>query len=140
VQVSCRSEQTCRTSCFSIGRYAPPWRAPIWTALTIKTGGKCPNYRDFFSDWKFWPRTHPNLTPLDRKREIIKTSPRPRVQPVSADMRFRNLESGMQGKDFDNLSYLFCFAVLKTDLQNFRFRIPESRFLIPESHVCGNGL
>ena len=62
------------------------------------------------------------------------------VQPVSADMRFRNLESGMQGKDFDNLSYLFCFAVLKTDLQNFRFRIPESRFLIPESHVCGNGL
>ena len=39
-----------------------------------------------------------------------------KVQPVSADMRFRNLESGMQG---DDLSYLFCFAVLKTDLQNF---------------------
>ena len=52
------------------------------------------------------------------------------VQPVSADMRFRNLESGMQGKDFDNLSYLFCFAVLKTDLQNFRFRI-----MIPDSGI-----
>jgi len=38
------------------------------------------------------------------------------LQPVSADMSFRNLESGMQG---DDLSYLFCFAVLKTDLQNF---------------------
>ena len=48
-----------------------------------------------------------------------------------------NLESGMQGTD---LSYLFCFAVLKTALRGFRFRIPESRFLILESRVCGNGL
>ena len=42
-----------------------------------------------------------------------------------------NLESGMQGTD---LSYLFCFAVLKTDLHCFRFRIPEVYGL------CGNGL
>jgi len=35
--------------------------APIWSGLTVKTGENGPNYRDFFSDWKFWPRTHPNL-------------------------------------------------------------------------------
>ena len=38
MQVSCRSEQTCRTSCFSIGRMLCHGGAPIWTALTVKTG------------------------------------------------------------------------------------------------------
>ena len=38
VQVSCRSEQTCRTSCSSTGRMLRHGGAPIWTALTVKTG------------------------------------------------------------------------------------------------------
>ena len=38
MQVSCRSEQTCRTSCFSIGRMLCHGGAPIWTALTVETG------------------------------------------------------------------------------------------------------
>ena len=61
MQVSCRSEQTCRTSCSSTGRMLCHDDAPIWTGLTMKTGENCPNYRDFCSDRKFWPRTHPNL-------------------------------------------------------------------------------
>ena len=61
MQVSCRSEQTCRTSCSSTGRMLRHGGAPIWSGLTVKTGENGPNYRDFFSDWKFWPRTHPNL-------------------------------------------------------------------------------
>jgi hypothetical protein len=32
--------------------------APIWSGLTVKTEGNCPN-RDFCSDRKSWPRTHP---------------------------------------------------------------------------------
>ena len=38
MQVSCRSEQTCRTSCSSTGRMLRHGGAPIWTALTVKTG------------------------------------------------------------------------------------------------------
>ena len=54
VQVSCRSEQTCRTSCSSTGRMLRHDGAPIWRGLTVKTGENCPNYRDFCSDRKIW--------------------------------------------------------------------------------------
>ena len=63
MQVSCRSEQTCRTSCLSTSRILCHGGEPIWTSLTVKTGKNCPNYRDFCSDRKFWPRTYPNLNP-----------------------------------------------------------------------------
>ena len=36
VQVSCRSEQICRTSCSSTGRMLCHGGAPIWTGLTVK--------------------------------------------------------------------------------------------------------
>ena len=76
MQVSCRSEQTCRTSCSSTGRMLRHGGAPIWSGLTVKTGENCPNYRDFFFDWKIWPRTHPNL------KILLKNPPPPPPSPA----------------------------------------------------------
>ena len=59
------------------------------------------------------------------------------VQPISADMRFRNQESGIGNPESGSVSGLFGYSAIQKRPGTAN---PDSRFLIPESRVCGNGL
>jgi len=52
-------------------------------------------------------------------------------------MRFRNQESGIGNPESGSISGLFCNSAIQ---KRPGTATPDSRFLIPESHVCGNGL
>ena len=59
------------------------------------------------------------------------------LQPISADMRFQNQESGIGNPESGSVSGLFCYSAIQ---KRPGTATPDSRFLNPESHVCGNGL